>query len=100
MRAFRSLLLLVALIVLTVAGPARATTRISDPLPTFGDVDSFAITPDGSRVIYTADTAISGRFALFSVPIDGSAAPRISADLTLTMRDADRSLLWLPLTQR
>jgi hypothetical protein len=34
-----------------------------------------AISPDGEQVAYLADQITDGRYELFSVPIDGSAAP-------------------------
>src|SRR6185436_10824857 len=47
--------------------------RISAPLVTGGDVLSFLISPDGSRVAYRADGRHDELFEVFGVPIDGSA---------------------------
>jgi Tol biopolymer transport system component len=58
--------------------------RVSGALVAGGDVyqdlhgfvpRSFALTPDGARVVYLADQEEDERFELFSAPVDGSAAP-------------------------
>ena len=40
-----------------------------------GVVSDFALTPDGTRVVYVADQDVLGRREVFVVPLDGSAAP-------------------------
>lgn len=58
--------------------------RLNAPLVAGGDVaalsgvfqPAFAISPDGERVAYVADQATDQVVELFSVPVDGSAAPR------------------------
>ncbi|NOT32143.1 MAG: hypothetical protein HOP15_16975, partial [Planctomycetes bacterium] len=47
-----------------------------DPPPhrTFGSVSTLEFTPDGRHVVYTSDKARRGRFELYVVPLDGSAA--------------------------
>jgi len=68
---------------------ASATTLYSRPIDGSGSVQqlsqnpppsgflsrSFAITPDGSSVVYKGDLNTLDRVELFSVPVDGSAAP-------------------------
>lgn len=55
--------------------------KLNGPLATGGNVAitgggvPFAISPDGSRVVYSANQSASGVIELFSVPSDGSAAP-------------------------
>jgi Tol biopolymer transport system component len=52
--------------------------RLSGALVPGGDVDhasGFALTPDGSHVVYLADAVTDGVFELFSAPTDGGAAP-------------------------
>lgn len=54
--------------------------KLSAPMPSFGDVQwnggqpAFRLGPAG-RVVYRADSTTDGTFELFSVPLDGSAAP-------------------------
>src|SRR5262249_3552913 len=50
---------------------------ISGAMITAGDVDfaPFALTSDGTRVVYMADAHVDGAPELFVTPIDGSAAP-------------------------
>ncbi|NOT29130.1 MAG: hypothetical protein HOP15_01640, partial [Planctomycetes bacterium] len=49
-----------------------------DPPPhrTFGSVNTLEFAPDGQHVVYTSDKARRGRFELYIVPLDGSAAAR------------------------
>ncbi len=94
MRSKRPLAFMVLLAFLLTALPVAAATRISGPLPAFGDVVSYRVTPDGSRVIYLADSQISDKYELFSAPTDGSVPPvRLHADLL-----PDRELTWYDLT--
>ena len=51
-------------------------TKLSGLLVTGGQVlRDFALTPDGSRVLYRADQDVDGAVRLYSVPVDGSAPP-------------------------
>jgi hypothetical protein len=93
MRSIRPLAFALLLAFLLAVQPAAAT-RISGPLPAFGDVVSYQITPDGSRVIYLADPQVSNKYELFSVPADGSAPPVRLHDELLP----DRDLIWHTLT--
>jgi len=59
-----------------IDGPATAGVKLNIPLVDgggVGDSQSFAISPDGSRVVYCADQEQDNVFELFSVPIDGPA---------------------------
>lgn len=79
---------------LLTALPVAAATRISGPLPLFGDVETFQVTPDGRYVVYLADSEINNKYNLFSAPTDGSSPPvRLHDDLL-----PDRNLQWYDLT--
>jgi len=58
-----------------IAGPASASVKLNSSLVSGGSVLSFSVSPDGGRVVYRADAEADGRFELYSVPLDGSAAP-------------------------
>ena len=61
---------------------ADLSIRLS-PTSIVGSVNNFALTPDGSRVIYIADQDTAGLIELYSVPVDGSASPvKLSSGLT------------------
>jgi hypothetical protein len=65
------------------------TVRLNGPLaqPRIGDVQDFALSPDGTWVVYRADLQRAGQYELFSAPLDGSAtAVRLHAPTTLTRR--------------
>ena len=55
----------------------EATTpiQINADLPVFGDVTDFQISPDNQRAVYIADQNNDEVFELYSVRMDGSAAP-------------------------
>ena len=60
-------------------GPMQAQ-RLSGTLARCGDVGAFRISPDGARVVFSADLESGGVVELFVAPLDGSAAPlRLSA---------------------
>jgi len=66
------------------AAPVRLNAT---PLPGGGfqgfDATTVAVAPDALTVVYRLDQASAGSFELWSVPIDGSAAPvRLSGTLT------------------
>lgn len=63
--------------------PMTVTSQINAPLVTGGNIRSFAISPDNTRVLYVADQNSVGVFELFSVPIGGGTAERINAPLVL-----------------
>jgi Tol biopolymer transport system component len=60
-----------------LGGPAAAGIKLNGALVALGDVDNFAISPDSSRVVYTADQQTDTVFELYSVPLGGPAAAGI-----------------------
>lgn len=62
---------------------SAAAVKLNGALTSGGDVAEYAaISPDGTRVVYRADAIADGRFELYSVPVDGSAAAvRISGTM-------------------
>lgn len=52
--------------------------RINGTLVAGGNVTQFAISPDGSQAVYIADQAVDGRLDLYSVPVEGGTATRLS----------------------
>src|SRR6185436_7437864 len=54
---------------------SQAARTLNGPLVSGGGVFGFAVTPDSARVLYRANQDASGVIELFSVPVDGSAAP-------------------------
>jgi len=73
--------------VVPVDGSA-APLSLSGPMVAGGDVAFQApatpllwLTPDGTRVLYLADQEVDERLDLWSVPVDGSAAPARLSDL-------------------
>jgi hypothetical protein len=67
-------LVTLALAVLGSALPAQ-NSKVNPPLAPevlSGDVQEFAFTPDGTRVVYSADRGQRTRFELYSRPLDGS----------------------------
>ncbi len=50
---------------------------LSVPLPAGDKVQYFEITPDGRRVVFSADQETSGSYEVFSVPIGGPAAAAV-----------------------
>lgn len=64
----------------TIAG-VGVVQKISGS-PMAGSVTVFRISPDGATAVFIADKDTSGRFELYSAPVDGSAAPaKISSGL-------------------
>lgn len=63
-----------------------------------GAVSVFALTPDGGTAVYIADQDTLGLFELYSVPVDGSAAPiKISGGLGFGAGDTGVALFRLDL---
>ena len=58
-------------------------TRLNKPLPSGGGVGLFGIelTPDGSRVIYSADQDTNNVHEIFSVPIGGGTVTKLNSTL-------------------
>jgi len=69
------------------ADGAAEPVKLSGPMVAGGDVQAeYAISPDGSWVVYRADQDANDVFDLYAVPIDGSAAP-VRLNLTRTLGD-------------
>lgn len=66
-----------------IEGPMTAGIRLNGPLAPNGNVASFQISPDSSRVVYRADQEADGLAELFSVPISGPAGPVIKLNGSL-----------------
>lgn len=66
-----------------LTGPTGAWTKLSPTLIPGGDVaiESLALSPDGSRVIYVADQLVDNVMEIFSVPILGGASLRLNPTL-------------------
>lgn len=72
-----------------ITGPAGSGVKLNGALASGGDVgggtapflasftDIGGITPDSTRVVYAADQTTDGVIDLYSVPLDGSAAPTL-----------------------
>ncbi len=58
-----------------------AAVKLNDALSPGGNVQSFRIAPDGSRVVYLADQDSAGDQELYSVATIGGAATRLNGDL-------------------
>jgi len=59
-----------------ITGPASAGVKLNGALPNGGNVElwwEYAISPDGSRVLYRADQVTVGQKELYSVPVAGPA---------------------------
>lgn len=58
-------------------------TRLNDPLPSGGGTGlfGFALTPDGSRLIYSADQETNNVHEIFSVPIGGGTVTKLNSTL-------------------
>ena len=77
------LLMRVALLVLiasltTVPLQALAGNSKLVSMPTFGDVESFEISPDGAYVVYLADADTDDVIELYSVPLSGGTPVRLN----------------------
>lgn len=71
--------------VFSVPASGGASLRLNGPLTTHGDVRAagLRISPNSARVLYTADQVFDGVHELFSVPIAGGAADKLSGDMIL-----------------
>jgi Tol biopolymer transport system component len=63
-----------------IGGPSTAAVKLHPPLAPTADIVSFALTPDGSRVIFLADLEVDDLLELYSIPVagPGSAAQKLS----------------------
>jgi hypothetical protein len=64
-----------------IGGPAAAGIKLNGTLVALGNVTSFQISPDSSRVIYYADQQTDEIFELYSVPLGGPAADGIKLNV-------------------
>ncbi len=62
-----------------IAGGAE--TELNGPIVVGGEVVSFLITPDGSRVVFLADKDVDEQYELYSVPIAGGTVTRLHGSL-------------------
>ena len=62
-----------------ITGPRSANIRLDTTAPTDsgGEVDSYKISPDGSRVVYQADQDSEDLSELYSVPVAGPASANV-----------------------
>ncbi|NJM06055.1 hypothetical protein HC891_07420, partial [Candidatus Gracilibacteria bacterium] len=66
--------------------PPAAPVKLNGPLTTDGEVEDFAISADGSTIVYLADQNEDEKFELFSVPIAGGTVQPLSG---LLVEDGD-----------
>jgi Tol biopolymer transport system component len=59
----------------TLLDGSAAVVPLTPTPPVGGSVREFRVAPGSDRVVYLADQEEAGRFELYSVPCDGSAAP-------------------------
>ncbi len=57
---------------------AATNIKLSGVMPSFGDVDSFGISPDGRYAVYLADQDTDGVFELYSVRLGGGPPTRLN----------------------
>lgn len=60
----------------TIGRDGGTPTRLSEPLPSFGRVAGFELSPDEAWVVYGADAEERNRLELYLVPSDASAPAR------------------------
>jgi Tol biopolymer transport system component len=58
-----------------------AAIRLNPPLVDGGSVQDFAISSDGSRVVYSADQEVDNQVELYSVPIQGGPSLKLSGPM-------------------
>src|SRR5262245_36202261 len=58
-----------------IAGGVKAPRRLSPHTTRTRSIDDYVLSPDGARVVYLADPETIDFDELYSVPVDGSAAP-------------------------
>jgi Tol biopolymer transport system component len=68
-----------------IEGPASAGVKLNGPLPPGGSVSILALSPDSSRVIYSADQDTRNMRELYSVPIAGPASAGVKLNHPLAM---------------
>ncbi len=72
-------------VIMLVACPLKAATnvKLSGTMPTFGEVRSFEISPDGRYIVYLADQDTDQVFELYSVSLNGGSPTRLNPLLPL-----------------
>ncbi len=83
-------IIVIAVAFVVVSVSHAASIKLNDEGQSFSDVGAFAISPDGSRVLYTADQETSDVFELFSVPLLGPASSGVKLNGSL-VADGDVS---------
>ncbi len=66
-----------------IKGPAAVGIKINGHLVPNGIVYHYTISPDGSRVVYTADQETNNVFEIYSVPLGGPATAGIKLNEAL-----------------
>ena len=66
-----------------IAGPAASAVKLNGPLVAGGDVNFAFVSPDSTRVVYTADQDTNDVAELYSVPITGPAASGVKLNLPM-----------------
>jgi Tol biopolymer transport system component len=61
-----------------LAGPAEAGGKLNSPLIVGRSIQSFALSPEGSRIVYTADQDTDNTFELYSMPAAGGAVTKVN----------------------
>lgn len=69
--------------------PGAEVRRVNDPLVPGGAVVTWAHSPDGTRVLYSASQVTAGVNEIFDVPLDGSQASRLLSAPLLPGRNID-----------
>lgn len=60
-----------------------AVTKLNGPLVPGGGIDSWVLTPDGSKIVYTADQDTLRKSELFAVTINDGSVTKLNADFPL-----------------
>lgn len=71
-------ILMLGLLLPALPAGALTHTKLTGPLPLFGDVRSFQISPDGRYAVYLADQDTDEVFELYSVALSGGAPVRLN----------------------
>jgi hypothetical protein len=66
-----------------LAGPVGDNIKLNGVLVTGGDVWTFQVSPDSSRVVYQADQQTNETLELYSVPLNGPASSGVKLNGTL-----------------
>src|SRR5690606_38961304 len=67
-----------------------SVTKLNAPIAAGGlGVRNLAITPDGSRVVYSADQETPAKYELYSVPIEGGTVTKLNSPFDQIQRVGD-----------